>query len=195
MKKVQLIEISVLAVALICGYKFFESLISIAITALYQFTNGYGDSWTIIIQYIFLTVLYFAGFIWLVRKRKWIAGYIYNQGQLKPELFPEEVEKVNLSIQQPGLLYIILVASCLLTIITEIPTILIYVYDYFKSIAGGRQKDLESFGKGMSYINFKVAAVKIVVTIVVLLYARPVTEWFTKSLTTEMPVIETNNES
>jgi hypothetical protein len=195
MKKVQLIEIGILTVALVCGYKFFESLISIAITALYQFTSGYGDSWTIIIQYIFLTVLYFVVFIWLVRKSKWIAGYIYNQGQLKPEFLPEEDEKVNLSIQQSGLLYIILVASCLLTIIIEIPTILIYVYDYFKSIVGGLQKDLESFGKGMSYINFKVAAVKIVVTIIVLFYARPLADWFVKSRYAEKPVIETHNES
>lgn len=195
MKRVQLIEIGVLAIALISGYKFFESFFAVIIRLLYEFTGGFGDGWPVILSSLVVSAIYFGLFILLIKKSKWIAGYIDQKGQYKPELLPEQPEKINLSIHQSGLLYIILIVLCLSTIIAEIASVLIYAWDYFKRAVGGEQREMEAFGKSMDFVAFKVAAVKLVVTIVVLFYARPLADWFTKSAKKSSPVVETPNES
>jgi hypothetical protein len=195
MKRVQLIEIAVLAVALIFGYKFFESFFTVIVRFLYEVTGGFGDSWVSVLVSLFVSAIYFGLFILLVKKSKWIAGYIDSKGQLKPELLPGQPEKINIHIQQSGLLYIILVVLCLSTILFQIPTILIYAYDYFKRVVGGEQKEMEAFGKSMEFIEFKIAAVTLVVTVVVLFYAKPIAEWFTRSTRETAPVIETPDKS
>lgn len=66
MKKVELIEIGILAVALISGYKFFDSLISTVITTLYQFAYGAGDSFTILLEYLVVVAIYLGLFMVLI---------------------------------------------------------------------------------------------------------------------------------
>ena len=81
MKKIQLIEIGILAAAIISGYKFFDSIISAVISTLYRFAYDYGDTWTTVVQYFLLSAMYFAFFVTLVKKRKIIAEFIDKQGE------------------------------------------------------------------------------------------------------------------
>jgi hypothetical protein len=189
MKKVQLIEIGILAVALICGYKFFDSLVNTAITTLfYRAALGYGDSLAFIFQYLILAALYFGLFLLLVRKRTWIAGYIDKQGEPGPD--PAESDKINISLSQNNLLFIVLISLCLITLVTEIPSILIGIYNYFKKeVSWVKDPALRED------IDFKVAAIKLVVTVILLYYARQISDWFTKSADQIKVVAEIPNES
>jgi hypothetical protein len=186
MKRAQLIEIGILAVALICGYKFMESLISIVITTLYQLTYGYADTWSVVIQYLLFLAIYFAGFFLLIRYNKQIAHYIDKQGQPISDTGPETIP---LSIQQNSLLFIILIALCLATLIEEVPVILLSVFNYFKKEAGGLRNG------SVDDLNFKAAAIKFTVTLIVLFYAKSISTWFSRESTSDKPLIETNSES
>ncbi len=187
MKKVQLIEISILVIALICGYKFFDSLVSSAITTLYMITYNYNESLATIFQYLVLAAIYFGLFLLLVRKRTWIAAYIDKQGEPGPDT--GNAGDINFSVNQSSLLFIVLVSMCCITLITEVPTILIGIYNYFK-------KEVSRFAEGptQSDINFKAAAVKLVVTVIVLYCARQISDWFGKSSDQSKVVAETPNQ-
>jgi hypothetical protein len=185
MKRSQLIEIGILAVALICGYKFIESLISIVITVLYEFTYGYRDIGPAIIQYLLLLAIYFAGFFVLIRYNKQIADYIDKQAQPAAD---SNQEAIHLSIQQSGLLFIILIALCLTTLITEIPLILLSIYNYFKSEAVGLHRG------SPDDVNFKAAAIKFVFTLIVLFYARSISGWLSRQLPSDKPLVETKGK-
>ena len=188
MKRVQLIEIGILAVALICGYKFFDTLVSSAISTLYQVAYGYGDSLAIIFQYLILAAIYFGLFLLLVRKRTWIAGYIDKQGEFVQD--PEGSGEINFSLNQNNLLFIVLISLCLITLVTEIPSILIGIYNYFKKeVSWVRDPSLRED------VNFKVAAIKLVVTVIILFYARQISNWFSKSSDQNKIVAEIPNES
>ena len=175
MKKIQLIETGILAVALICGYKFFDSLISTAITTLYQFAYGYSDAWTTIDQYLILAVIYFGFFFLLIRKRTLIASFIDKQGQ--DDRVDPDGDQFPINLHQNNLLFVIIIALCLGTLITEVPSIVIGVYKYFKKEVSGA----ESTGyNSMENLNFKAAAIKLVITVIVLGYAKQISIWFSK---------------
>lgn len=187
MKKVQLIEIGILAVALICGYKFLDTLISTAITTVYQVAYSYGDSLALIFQYLVLAAIYFGLFLLLIRKRTWIASYIDKQGEPGPP--PNDSDKINFSLTQNNLLFIVLVSLCLITLVTEIPSILIGIYNYFKKeVSWVKDPALQED------VNFKVAAIKLIVTVIILFYARQISNWFSKSSDQNKVVAETPNE-
>jgi len=169
MKRIQLIEIAIIVVALVCGFKAFDSLIGIVIATFYQFAYSYTDAGPSIIQYILLTAIYFGIFLLLVRKRKLIALYIHGQGQAADT--DTEEQAINITLYQDNLLFIVIVALCLVTLITEIPAILIGIYDYFKKESSGGRYSAEN-------INFKAAAIKLVVTVIILFYAKPISKWF-----------------
>src|SRR5450432_3350027 len=113
MKRIQLIEIGILMVALVVGFKSIESLFSVIVIFLYQTTgDGISGNWSFVIRYLIVAIIYFAAFLLLVKKTKWLAYYMDRQSDLKPELLPDEPEKININIQQTGLLYIALVVLC-----------------------------------------------------------------------------------
>ena len=185
MKRTHLIQIAIIAVALICGYKAIESLVSALITIMYEISyNAFSAS--IIIQYIFLTALYFAAFFLSIRYNRQIAAYIDKQGQ---PVIITDAENVNIIVNQQSLIFIVIIAICLTTLITEIPAIILSVYNYFKKETGGfllgSQPD----------IDFKNSAVKFVFTLIILLCAKPISVWFSKQISTDKPVVETNTES
>ncbi len=176
MKKTQLIEIGILAVALICGYKFFETLISSAFSILYQFGYGFEGSWFAIFQYLLIAGIYLGAFVILVKKRTWIAYYIDKQGE--PNSNVSEQDTINIDLRQDNLLFIILVALCLITFVTELPSILIGIYNYFKTEVSNGDKTITN--NMIENVNFKSAAIKLVIAAIVLYYARPITNLFNK---------------
>jgi hypothetical protein len=188
MKKNQLIETGILAVALICGYKFFDSLISTAITTLYQFAYGYGDAWTAILQYLILAAIYFGFFILLIRKRSVIANFIDKQGQEGSAVADDDQFPIN--IHQNNLLFVIIIALCLITLITEVPSIVIGIYSYFKKEVSGTDP---SGYNSVENLNFKAAAIKVVITVIVLGYAKQISHRFSKSAAKDDTVATTLN--
>jgi hypothetical protein len=185
MKRSQLIQIAIIAVALLFGYKAIESITVTLITLLYEFGDrgGFGNSF--ILQYLVLTAIYFLVFFLSIRYNRQIAAYI-DKGQANT---PVDSEKVNIVLEQRSVLFIVIIAICLAHLLEEIPVLIVSIYKSFKREAGSIP-----FGSETD-ISFKNTAVKFVFTLIILLCARPISDWFNKQLATEKPVIETPNES
>jgi hypothetical protein len=129
MRKNQVIQIAILIIALICGYKSFEYLAGAIIIALFEFGNRYTGSWDFVIRYIIFLAIYCVAFFLLIRYNKQIADYIDKQAA--PDTSANS-EVVPLRIEQSNLLYIVLIALCLITLIEDVPVIILSVYNYFK---------------------------------------------------------------
>ncbi len=184
MKKIQLIEIGILAAAIIAGYKFFDSIISAVISTLYRFAYNYADTWSTVAQYLLLSGMYFAFFIALVKKRKIIAGFIDKQGEPGGD-----AGQIPVNVNQRNLLFIILISLCVVTLINEIPSIVMGIYYYFKKEASGNH----SGGYSLEDLNFKAAAIKLVFTVILLGYARQICNWFDRPAEKDKTVVSTTN--
>lgn len=174
MKRIQLIEIAVLVIALICGYQFFNSLVNSAISVVYLGIGRY-DSAAFALEYLFFAAIYFGCFIVLVKNGKKVARYI--DGQWQPASQEPEEGTINITLYQNNLLFIVLIAVCVITIITEIPSLLIGIYDYFKKESSGASGDLFDYRSHSEDLSFKVAAIRLTVSIIILFYARPISNW------------------
>jgi hypothetical protein len=185
MKRSQLIQIAIIAVALVCAYKAIESLTGTLITILYEFSNSNALGNSIIIQYLFFTAIYFAAFFLSIKYNRQIAAYI-DKGQINAGADSETIPVV---VEEKSLLFIVITGVCLATLLTEIPVVILAIYNYFKKEAGGIRP-----GSAMD-IDFKNSAIKFVFTLIILFYARWISVWFSRQITPGKPVIETINES
>jgi len=95
---------------------------------LYQDTDPYSGVSSYIIRVLIASAVYCVALILLVRYNRELANYIDRVGN--PNAAVEE--KVNIHIEQANLLYIVLVAVCLITLITEVPSLILSIYNYFK---------------------------------------------------------------
>ncbi len=182
MSRNQLIQIGIIAVALIAGYKFIESILATIITIVFQYNSGLDGSLNFLFQYLLFTLIYFLAFFLLIRYREPIADYIDRQGsQGRLESF----EKINLQIKEPGLFFVILIILCLVTLIEEIPVLIMYIFKYFKKESGGFT------GGSLDDVQFKTAAIRFVFTIIILFSARSLSNWLGKEIFHERPLIET----
>lgn len=190
MKKIQLIEIGILAVILICGYHFISTLVSFSIAVLYEFFSDYRTGLFPIVQYIIVAGIYLGTFIILVKKKTAIATYISQQTQ--PALLDDEANTIQLKIYQHNLIYIVLIALCLITLLSQVSEIVVGAYEYFKKESGGIRDP-------SSYINkqtdFTTAVIKAALAAVILYFAKPISEWFGKDGDTDNKIIETTNQS
>jgi len=190
MKRKQLIEIGILTVALISGYKAFMSLFDFFVVLIYQLSEDSdyeyygrpGPFWEIL-RYLFITLLYFVMFYILIKKTSKIASYIDSKN---------DASIINLKIDSTYILYIILVALCIYTIIIQLPTIVLFGFDYFKAALSGKNDELKSLINTNSYYNFKSGAVQIILTLVILYFAKPISAFFNKQVKRDNPVIETD---
>ena len=185
MRRSQLIQIAILVVALITGYKFIESIIGVFIPIIFQL----GDSLTGAIGFVgrclVISTIYGVVFLLLIKYNRSIAEYIDRQGTGKAE----SEEKVPLAIQPNNLLFIVIVALGLVTLIEEAPVLILSIYNYFKNEIGrlGARDDLND-------MKFKISAITFVVAMVFLLAAKPISAWLSKQLSSEKPLIETIDE-
>jgi hypothetical protein len=185
MRRNQLIQIAILVIALICGYKFIETLIGVLIVLLFQFGEGLSSSLDFIFRYLIFLGIYCAAFFLLIRYNKQIADYIDKQGELNTTAASE---LVSLRIQQGNLLYIVLIAVCLITLIEDVPVIILSVYNYFKKEAGG-------YGaRSVGDLNFKTVAIKFVFTMIVLFTSKSISGWFSRQFSSDKPILETLGE-
>jgi len=184
MRRSQLIQIALIIVAMICGYKFLETFIAVIISIMFQ--PGYGEDFPgrLILTYVVVLGLYGISLVLLVRFNREIANYIDKQGNSNAS---SSEEKLSLRIEHTNLLYIALVVLCVITLIDVIPPIIFAIYNTFKSEVGrlGTREDL----------NFKTDAIKMVFALIILLTAKPLSLWLGRQFSTEKPLIETTSES
>jgi Na+/melibiose symporter-like transporter len=183
MRKNQLIQIALLIVAIICGYNFIQALISIVIPLLFAFGTDLSDILNLGVRYAVFAVLYCVAFFLLIRYNKPIADYIERQSNAHSTV---SEERLSLKIEHANLLFILLITLSLITLIEQVPVILFSIYNYFKSEVGraGNREDL----------NFKMAAMKFVLAIVLLFTAKPLSSWIGKQLDSTRPLVDTIGE-
>lgn len=183
MRRSQLIQIALIIVALICGYKFLETLIAAIISMMFQ--TGYGDySDRVLITYFIVLVLYAISLVLLVRFNREIANYIDRQGNVNSAGVDE---KLSIRIEHTNLLFIAIIVLSLITLIDVVPRIIFSIYNTFKSSVGrlGTREDL----------SFKTDAIELVFALIILLTAKPLSIWLGRQFSTEKPLIETTSES
>lgn len=195
MKRSELIEIAILAVALITGYKFINSLYDLVIGAMFQVINGTNYGLKVILQYFFIMMIYLGVFIILIRKSKWLAAYIDKQGQIIPELLSSDAEKINISIHTSSLIYVVILAIGIASLLQQAPVLIMSLYNAFTDQVSPRAARLDMTGDEARKLSPYLSLSKIAFAAMLIYFARPLARWFASAI--ESPVIETTkaNES
>jgi hypothetical protein len=125
MKKLQLVELGIIATALIMGYKMITSLLTLMTSLLFGLGTGIGGN---LMMAILPTVLFFAfytiTFYLLARNIKPLAKFISREN--------EELLEFNLT--KVAVLHVIIIAICLSSFLQTIPDIIQYIANKFINI-------------------------------------------------------------
>ena len=167
MKRVQLIEWGIIVVGLIFGYKFFESIFVL----ISQLILGYdSDMLTgkFFVRMLLVAAIYAISFVAIIRNSHQIASFV-NGGAVNNSL--------PIKIGRRSALQIVLIAICVVQILSGLADILIYLYDSFK------QRDYRSLGGGwdngpIGKQAFQAEAVKVVVALVVVAFSKDLSNLF-----------------
>lgn len=162
MKRVQFIEWGIITIALIFGYKFFEGFITALVQIFYSVQVMPGDIFEVLLPTIFIIVIYAVCFVLLIRRSGQLATYLNNKGGN---------ETIPMKIGKKALLQVILISICLVTIITHIPEILLYLFESFKNKIG-RHLPGDSNMNPDGWHSFKLAAIKVIVALVVIIFSK-----------------------
>lgn len=182
MKRSQLVEYGIIVIALIAGYKFFESIFSLIVQVAYDFQGG-EDVSSFVIPYLLMVIIYFSSFILLIRKSRQISAYLVKN---------QENEVIHLKINKKSLLQVILIAICILTILSNITTIILYLFDTFKHEVSKRS---DLFGPNeMEKFRFKTAAIQTIIALVIVYFSKDISHWFIKKNDTEELIFESEAE-
>ena len=165
MKRVQLIEWGIIVVGLIFGYKFFESIFVL----LSQLILGYdSDMLTgkFFVRMLLITAIYAISFVAIIRNSHQIASFV-NGGAVNNSL--------PIKIGRRSALQIVLIAICVVQILSGLADILIYLYDSFKpSNRSLGRWDSDPVSKTV----FQAEAVKVVVALVVVAFSKDLSNLF-----------------
>ncbi len=122
MKKLQLVELGIIAAVLIMGYKMVTSLLTLITSLLFGFGTGLGRN---IMMAILPTALFFAfytiTFFLLARNVKPLARFICRSSE----------ESMDFKLNKVAILHVIIIAICLSSFLQTIPDVLEYFIDKF----------------------------------------------------------------
>lgn len=165
MKRAHLIEWGIIVIALIFGYKFIESILTVLMQLIFMW--GSEDQLTkIILRYLLVIGLYFGAFILLVS----------NSGKIAVYFSREDVSdnSMDIKIGKRSLLQVILIAICISAVIFNIADIIYYLFDSFRSEV--RVRDL--FETEPKYkpdkTRFIVSIMEMVLAIIVIYFSRDI---------------------
>lgn len=168
MKKVQLIEWGIIVVGLVIGYKFFESVFLLFIQMIYSFDSQLGGSSGYLLKSLMLIGIYGVSFVAIIRNSHGLASFL-NGGAAG--------DSIPLKIGKRSALQVVLIAICAMQLFSSIATILIYLYESFKSDVNQRSFAPSEFSR-VSKEAFRVAAVKSIVALVVICFSKDLTNLF-----------------
>jgi hypothetical protein len=161
MKRTQLIEYGLVIIGIIIGYKFLEGLIFL-VTQLFERPGPYSKS---LINYLLFSVVYLFAFILLLRNSRRIARWLNGSA---------ENDTLPLKVSKESLLQVALIAICILTVLSHIAEILLYIFQSFKKeVQGNRGSDSD-----ISEFRFKMAAIQSGFAIIILCFSQQVSSWF-----------------
>jgi hypothetical protein len=170
MKRTQLIEWGIVTTGLVFGFKFFEGIFSFLLAVLYNYSPGRGDD---LIKLAVYFLAYAITFILLIRKSSQIA--IWLNGPSQNDVLPIQIGKRSL-------LQIILISICTVTILSNIATIILYLFETFKNEVS-RIHDYTNNSQ-LNY-RFKLAAIETIVAIVLIYFSKDISSWFVRKNETD----------
>jgi hypothetical protein len=184
MKRIHLIEWGIITIALIFGYKFFETIFSLII----QFVNGfYGDDVAeSILKILFIAGLYAGMFIVLLR----------NSFSIAKKVTPAESqgETLPVKIGKRALTHVILLGLCLYSLLTTITRIILYLFNTFKQEVGNRGI-YDDAPQAISKYDFQLAAGQAIVALIVLYFSKDIVNWFIRKNEADELVLDSKPEN
>ena len=170
MKKLQLVELGVIATALIMGYKMITSLLTLMTSLLFGFGTGIGRN---IIMAILPTVLFFAFytivFFLLARNIKAKARFFCR----------DKDEDLEFNLNKVAVLHVIIIAVCLSSFLQTIPEIIQSIAGKFISI-DQYGEDLEPAEWRAEKIKFWNSLIGFLITVILLITSKNIASFFGK---------------
>ena len=173
MKKLQLVELGVIATALIMGYKMITSLLTLMTSLLFGFGTGIGGN---LMMAILPTVLFFAfytiTFFLLARNIKPLARFICRENE----------ESLELKLNKTAVLHVIIIAICLSSFLQTIPDIIQYVANKFIN-PNQFGEDLEPAEWRTNKIRFWNSLIGFIISVALLITSKNIASFFGKEET------------
>jgi hypothetical protein len=170
MKKLQLVELGVIATALIMGYKMITSLLTLMTSLLFGFGTGIGRN---VMMAILPTVLFFAfytiTFFLLARNIKPLARFIC----------PDRDETLEFKLNKVAVLHVIIIAVCLSSFLQTIPDIIQYIASKFIK-TGQYGEDFEPAEWRTGKIRFWNSLIGFIISVILLIISKNIASFFGK---------------
>jgi hypothetical protein len=169
MKRTKLIEYTLIVIAAIFGYKFFEGIFTLLVQTIAGFDTFGLDISNITLQLLLLSGGYLFLFVVLVRKSRAIA--IYLNGNNADEVVP-------LKIGKKALLQLIIIGICVSILLNALPELLEYLYESLKN-----RSEYDSYN---AYKNVKKgllvsSIIRFVTAVIVIITSKEIVQWFLKN--------------
>jgi len=170
MKKLQLVELGIIATALIMGYKMITSLLTLMTSLLFGFGSGIGRN---LMMAILPTVLFFAfytiTFFLIARNIKPLAKFICRD--------PEE--SLELKLNKVAVLQVIIIAVCLSSFLQTIPDIIQYIAGKFLN-PDQLGADFEPPEWRTGKIKFWNSVIGFIISVILLIASKNIASFFGK---------------
>ncbi|HEX6846133.1 MAG TPA: hypothetical protein VF144_04100 [Chitinophagaceae bacterium] len=170
MKKLQLVELGIVATALIMGYKMITSLLTLLTSLLFGFGTGIGRN---LFMAILPTVMFFAfytiAFFLLARNIKPLARFICRDHQ----------ESLDLRLSKVAVLHVIIIAVCLSSFLQTIPDIIQYMASTFPGF-GQMGADFAPEEWRTGKIKFWNAVIGFMISVILLITSKNIAAFFGK---------------
>ena len=170
MKKLQLVELGIIATALIMAYKMITSLLSLITSLLFGFGTGIGRN---VMMAILPTALFFAfytiTFFLVARNIKPLAKFICRENE----------ELLEFKLNKTAILHVIIIAICLSSFLQTLPEIIQYIASKFINI-NQYGEDFEPAEWRTVKIKFWNSLIGFIISIVLLITSKNIASFFGK---------------
>ena len=166
MRKIQLVEMGIIAAVLVMGYKMITSLLALITTLLFGLGSGISQN---IMMAILPTVLFFAfytiTFFLLARNVKPLARFICGQGD----------ESMELKLNKVSVLHVIIIAICLSSFLQTIPGVIEYITGL---LTPRPSEELGYYDDRTVRVSFWNSLIGLIMSIILLLTAKNIAVFF-----------------
>jgi len=170
MKKLQLVELGMIATALIMGYKMITSLLTLMTSLLFGLGTGISGN---LMMAILPTALFFAfytiTFFLLARNIKPLARFICRGNE----------ESLEFKLTKVAVLHVIIIAICLSTFLQTIPDIMQYIASKFID-TNQYSGDFEPSELRTGKIRFWNSLIGFIISVVLLITSKNIASFFGK---------------
>lgn len=168
MKKVLLVEIGIIATALILGYNMIISVLTLLSTLAIMLETDIAQSLGIaLLPAIVIFVFYAISFFLLVRYRRSLSRFISGQGD----------ESIGIRLNKASILQVVIVAVCFLTLLRSVPNVIEYLVN---KATRGNEELLDNTRVYRSNASFVNSLISLVVSTIILITSKNIAGFFGK---------------